>query len=451
MTGLASILPHWWSVTKTQFTIAVLIVLAGAAAAFPISYLSGSNFLIGLILFPFILIAEGKARYNFIYIGVSVLFAIAAFAYNVRMFYFLSVSFAVIALTEIFCGRVNPIIVFLIAAMSPVFNQVAGILGFPIRLTLSEVAGTMLQRGGLDVSVEGNVLSIGGSTFAVDDACMGLNMLAIALLLSLFLLATEFKRTGRSLSFIYVLGYFMVVFVLNVLTNLFRIVVLVLFRIGPDDPMHEIVGITALVFYCIVPMYYIAKLLVRKKAQTTYAIKPATLPKRNLAIVIFFCVSLAGVGFSINPIREGFTSDSVYVSGMEAISMADGMSKFSSEQYLIYVKPIPEFFSGEHTPMFCWKGSGYEFEKISTSSIGGYSVYSGVLQKGQERLHTAWWYTNGEVNTIDQFKWRLTSLKTGRPFYLVNVTAADHNQLTEKVASLFAGGLRIVPELSDCL
>jgi exosortase N len=108
-----------------------------------------------------------------------------------------------------------------------------------------------------------------------------------------------------------------------------------------------------------------------------------------------------------------------------------------NDKVLIYVKPIPEFFTGEHTPLICWKGSGYEFRGIVKTSVDANEIYIGRLEKGNEVLFTAWWYSNGIVSTIDQWDWRSRMLVGEDRFCLINVTAASQQILLENIKSIF--------------
>jgi hypothetical protein len=101
------------------------------------------------------------------------------------------------------------------------------------------------------------------------------------------------------------------------------------------------------------------------------------------------------------------------------------------------VKTIPEFFTGEHTPLMCWKGSGYEFSGVTTMAVAGVRVYKGILVKDDSTLYTAWWYSNGPVKTVSQFDWRMRMLKGESKFCLVNVTARDEQTLMESLRSMF--------------
>src|SRR5690606_31235327 len=99
----------------------------------------------------------------------------------------------------LFVGKLNPLILFLVLFMSPAFIHVVRILGFPIRLLLSQYAGQLLNISGLNVRVEGNLMIVDGSTFSVDEACMGLNMLAFSMLIGIFILAFHYRNTKSTL------------------------------------------------------------------------------------------------------------------------------------------------------------------------------------------------------------------------------------------------------------
>ena len=116
--------------------------------------------------------------------------------------------------------------------------------------------------------------------------------------------------------------------------------------------------------------------------------------------------------------------------------MKDGITKLYNDEALIYIKPIPEFFSSEHTPLYCWRGTGYKFESIRLTIINGCEVYTGQLTKPGHTLQTAWWYSNGEAQTVDQLNWRIRMLKGESRFCVVNVTADSEDVLLQETKRL---------------
>jgi exosortase N len=425
-------------------TALVSCAIVGSIAAFPLKYFSGANCTIGLCLLPFAFFRNGSTRVNYFYLVTTLFFGAVAIFYNVRLFYFVALAAYVLFVVELISGRVDLLILFLLLLMCPIFLQVVGILGFPIRLQLSQWAGSILQFTGMNVTVEGNTMTLNGTDFAVDEACMGLNMLVISLLMGIFVIIYQYRTTGLRLSFKLLSAFFLSVFLLNIVSNVMRIVFLVAFGIMPQNSWHEVVGILCLISYVMVPLYFLAGILIKHVGQPPIV----DIPQRKLSPgLIAFCAVMGAMvmclGFMINRDREeGYTEvASVQLNGMRADYIGGGITKYSNEELLVYIKSIPEFFTGEHTPLFCWKGSGYQIEKLNKTEVDGMEVYTGELKKGDERLYTAWWYFNGSIHTIDQFTWRSVMLKGGNEFSLVNVTTSEESKLQPVIEEILSKNL----------
>lgn len=419
------------------------LAVAGGAIAFPPHFLSGSNVLIGFCLFPFVLLVKGKQRINYIYLAIVFLLALTACIYTVRTFYFLALFMFILFLLEMYLGQLDRLVLFLLLFMSPFVHQVIVILGFPIRLQLSGWAGQLLSLAGLHIQVEGNVMILDGATFSVDDACIGLNMLATSLLMGVFLLAHQYHTRKLSLPFSHLIMFFVMVFVLNIGSNLLRIIMLVLFRIAPEHAMHEITGIACMFIYCVVPLYFVGKWMVGKFGKPFSRDEvddPITITSRGKIILTVISLLILGTGIGIRQRQSTTTLPHIHFhrAGFETTMLDAGVTKVYNKDLLLYLKTIPEFFSAEHTPLFCWKGTGYIFKEIRKTTIQGHEIYIGRLRKSQDMLYTAWWYSNGTLHTIDQLTWRLHML-TGKPrFALVNVTANSEEVLLKELNTLLS-------------
>jgi exosortase N len=418
----------------------LLTGLIGGVFAFTFSYFSNTNVLIGLCLFPFTLFITGRRRNNFSYLSVSVLFAVLAVTYQVRVFYFFSLAFYFLWLIELFIGKLNILILFLILFMSPFFVQVVTILGFPLRLMLSGYAGALLKFAGLNVHVEGNMIMLGGTMFSVDEACMGLNMLVISLLMGVFVLAFRYRLSKMTLGLYSTSIYFAVAFGLNMAANVIRIIVLVFFRITPDNPMHEMIGVLCLVVYVVIPLHFLGRWLVQKYGESrSDGVSDVLFSRKNIIVITILALIVLFVGTTLKNDRPSPADAyaNVHFNNLKPERLNGGISKISTDDLLIYVKTIPEFFTGEHTPLMCWKGSGYKFSGVATTTVEGITIYKGTLVKDDKFLHTVWWYSNGLVNTISQLDWRMRMLKGEPNFCLVNVTAEDEQTLMTSLKSMF--------------
>ena len=430
----------------TLFAILILVGLVGGVLAFPLDYFRNSNVWIGLCMFPFTLFIEGRKRVNFVYAGLAVMFATLASIYGVRIFYFFSIAFYFLWLIEFFLGALNVLVLFLVLLASPFFIQVVTILGFPLRLMLSEYAGFILNLIGKNVRVEGNMMILNNLMFSVDEACMGLNMLAISMLMAVSVLIYRYRLYGRLLGLGSSVAFFGLALALNVTMNLIRIMALVYFEIPPDDLMHEIVGILCLLCYVVIPLYFFGAWFIQKFGESKdECISHESISPTNILLFILpFVVLTVGSRLEKSKIASTIEHADLQFTGGAAEQLSDGITKISTEKLLIYVKSIPDFFTGEHTPLMCWKGSGYEFSGITTITVAGVSMYKGTLVRDENTLFTAWWYSNGEVNTISQLDWRLRMLCGEEKFCLVNVTAKSEQTLNDALASIFKNDLLVI-------
>lgn len=421
-----------WSSKEVIILLALLLTSIGGYIAFPLFFISRPNVLIGVVLFPFALFCNGKQRINYFYLVFMLACASIALLYSLRVFYFFTITFFVLFLIELWSGKVNPLILFLIVFMSPFFKQIAVIMGFPIRLQLSSWAGELLRVAGFEIQVQGNMMILDGAHFAVDEACMGLNMLVFAMLIGVVALIHQYRSQQLQLTFWKVAAFFVIVFFLEIISNLLRILVLVVFKIGQQNPMHEITGILCFVIYVVVPVYFISSWFVRQGGKPlvfdVYKITPTRFTLLSI-IVLSTGMLLVGVHVKEGKEKPAMVHATVSLPGFQSTHINDGISKLYNETTLLYVKPIPDFFSGEHTPLMCWRGSGFQFEGIQKRIVYGSEIYVGKLVKPGDSLFIAWWYSNGKVQTIDQTDWRMRMFKGEDRFCLVSVTTKSEADL----------------------
>lgn len=321
----------------------------------------------------------------------------------------------------------------LLLVLSPLLRYVDVVFGFAVRLRLSQWAGFLLTSVGVPVEVDGNILVLHGQEMAVDPACMGLRMTGLTLSLAVFWLLAYERRQVRSLPLGWVLTYGSVTVGLTVLSNLIRIVLLVLFGLGPNHPLHELVGLACVVIYAWLPLWALARWLVgrygahRKPGSAFGSIQPALLWRSGFVIGSMALFSFA----FIRPVQQLYPV--AERAGYERAKTPFDFVQYSRPGQLIYVKPLPDWYSSEHSPVFCWKGKGYTLRRIREVKMGGQSMYVGELRKGRQTLQTAWWFSNGLHRSISQVDIR-TRMLCGEPgFALINVTVAETGTLPSAV------------------
>jgi exosortase N len=422
-------LPPARRLADLSLTAALLgVCLLAAALRFaPDYWLMDGPFLLGCVLAPYLFIVRGPGRYAYRYAVPAAGLALLAAWVPLQTFGYGVFAFALLFLLEIRVGKLNPLPVLLLGLLSPVFRYVTEVFGFPIRLQLSAAAGWLVGRMGTPVEVQGNVLVRDGFAFAVDPACVGLQLVTVSFLVALFLLAHLERTTGRQLSGPLTALALLATGGLVVLANLIRIVLLVVFRLLPDSPLHDLAGLACLVAYVVLPVCFLFGFLYRRagRAAVKAPVQPGNPSWRRAAGPVVLVAALVLLPAPAPATRTGsLPLPFEALPGYGRTTLAGGITKFAQKNALVYVKPIAAFYSTEHSPLVCWRGSGYAFGRIDERRVGGLRVYTGELTKGADVLYTAWWFDNGTHRTTAQWEWRWRMLRGAPPYSLVNVSAA---------------------------
>jgi exosortase N len=319
--------------------------------------------------------------------------------------------------------------------VSPLFQYLSEVFSFPIRLQISEWAGWVLMHIGYSVQVSGNVLTLHDANFNVDAACMGLHLLGFSYLAAVFLIGQSAKKTGRFLSIGWISTVFALVFGLNVTANLMRIILLVVGGWPAAHPLHELAGLVCVLVYVWLPLGMVVKYLNKSQNQdglkvnnvsNGFKIKDLSCTKSVLyvlgvGIVAFICVKKSTDSEPTYPVTS--------VEGYEQTLLSKGIKQLKNANSLIYLKNIPTFYSVEHSPYVCWQGSGYEFKAISEIQVQGKRMYKAKMTQGTHCLYTAWWFSDGHLQTNSQLDFRWQMMWEKKHFHLVNVTVSREEDL----------------------
>ncbi len=399
------------------------------------------NVVLGLLALPLVTTIQPGNYKNIRYGSVAALFAILAVLLPVKTLLYFSIAFACFFVTENFLGKINLLPVGVVCLMSPVFQFAANVFSVPIRFQLTKWAGAFMSLAQGGVTVKGNMIISNNNEFSVDPACMGLNMMVTSLLLQLIIIAMYQRKYKLQLAGWQVAGLLTVSFVLNIVSNLFRIICLVWFNILPGAPLHEIAGIFCLLLYVIIPTVWVTQLVIKHRGRSIIAATDNATPAWNsvlrihLALYLLICWAAYKIVLNDRAVAEPAAAI-VTVEGYRAERVTAEIVKLENDQSLVYLKYIPGFFSADHHPMICWKGSGYVFTNVQLESVGGQQVYIALLQNGKDQLYTGWWYDNGTERTVEQISWRRKMLSGSKAFSVVNVTTGSKQQLINEIQGI---------------
>lgn len=421
----------------TLFLIGVLTLLSFSKLTFYFRF--DLNFILLVIILPFVIYKESPQksyRYGIGAIGLLVLYNFFSFS---TLFFFAYICTLFFIFESIY-GKLNSIPLFLMVIVSPIIIFLTEVVGFELRLTLTKVAAQLLHLVDSQYSYSGNIILMGTKEFHVDPECMGLKMVILSFFTAL-LFVTYFHRIKKiSYSFFAILIILGITYVLDILSNLFRIILITFLQSPPETFSHNMIGILCFVVYVALPLWFIVKKFpFQKQIKTEQEIKRGNSKiYLGLGTIIFILILISVVLLpknknEINPQAE---IPGEWKMNFQCTLEEHGVLKMSNADYLIYVKPSRPFYSSDHTPLICWKGSGYKIQKEEILQIGSQKIYFGELSKGNTILYSAWWYDSGHETTISQFQWRINTLLKGKKYQIINVISDSKQKVIQKADSL---------------
>ena len=439
------------------------MVMAGAvlsawliAVIFLREYLSQQvfNLALAVLAIPFVLQIAPNTKGSYRFAIPALLFAALSFRMPVSTWVYLSIISVSLLVVEIYWGRVNFLTILLVLLSLPFTAYIADTFSFPIRIWLTAVCGHIFHSTRIPVEVTGNTFLYEDADFTVDPVCMGLNMLITSFLAGLLLLGFYQKKYRKGMSYPLLALYLLAIFGLNILSNLVRLMTLVLFRIYPETLGHEMVGILCFLLQVILPAWGICLFLIRffpaaKRKRLSSGGRSQQSVKGRLVLIAVCSGLLWGAALYVDLHKKENGADALLynIPGYTTEACPFGVSKLENGSSLIYIKPIRWFCDSEHNPMLCWRGSGYQLSHVEERVWNGLPLYTAILQNGNDILYTAWWYDNGQTATISQFHWRRDMLLGAPAYALLNVTTVSESSLKEEVEKIKRGltSLFIVP------
>ena len=395
------------------------------------------NALLLLLALPVVLQPERKQRGGLRYFFVSLLFVMIYKVAGISSALYFSQGALFLFVVDTGWGRVNFAPFLVLLSLSPLLGYASEVFTYPIRVQLSETAGWLFSQMQIPIFSKGSLFILAdGTEFQVDTACIGIRMLNTGLCMGLLSLAFAERRSNKRLGAGFTLLVLWITFGLVLLSNLFRIMALVYFRIPPGSVWHDGAGLLALLLYVVMPIYGTCKLMVREygRAATFDSAekKKAGMPARSIPLLtLLVLVSL--VFFPRSDQQSGpETFSGLSVPGFELREEFPGVLCGRNPDALLYVKAIDGPLRSGHPPQICWTANGFKLSHFYYGKVLGKRIAFGVLKKGDIVQYTAWWHDNGAYQTADDLEWRW---KWGPPFYTVNITCSSEKELKEQLVN----------------
>ncbi|MEM9936010.1 MAG: exosortase N [Bacteroidota bacterium] len=428
---------------KQQQLLAGLLLILVPLIIWARDYIQpGLGLWIGLVILPFSLANLKQDQQSQRYVWWGLVLSCLHLLLGNKMLLFMAAFCFMLWLVEGYKGKVGYLPLIVGFLLTPFLTSWMNTFTFPLRMFQSEQIGNILSRLGMKVEVQGNRFLIEGYGFLVEDACLGIHTLTFSLLLTSFILSLSAASADDSL--LKLGAWYGGAFILALMANFIRTMILVLFRSPPDTLGHELVGILSVITFVGVPLLGVTQLVTHRQSG---AHTPKSVERNLTHQVKWTPLLLATIVGSFllhthmtRPVPSNDWMLHMDIPTLEKAQIRPDVAQFRNEEILLYVKAPCSPWRSDHNPQTCWQGSGFTFDHVEmVITDGGYSFMIGKLKKENEVLYTSWWYDNGLTITADQWEWRQAVLAGEPPYYLLNLSMISKAELLAELGRVTPG------------
>ena len=352
-------------------------------------------------------------KVNYLIIILLGIFEFISFRLHTKSLHFLSLSLLVCLVYYTFTKKFSFIAFICILLFSSLFNKFFDYLTTEIKQTLCYSVYLTLKNFIPINRIEGINFYINNGKISIDTACMGLSMFKSGLLTGALLLTFEEKKQGHYFRIIQIIIFCFLVIVLNIISNYFRIICLLLFNCTQENVLHQIVGLVCFVVYQVAPMLFLIRFFKPKLKEViseNYQLKALPI---IITFTIFFITSLEMKDDKNNDILNNL-NPKYKISDGKWINKE--VFKIVTPTKLIYIK------TPSHKPLICWTGDGYRVIESREIIIGHEKIWFNKMEKNSIQYNSYWWYECDNKKYTSFLEIMLLKLLYNKPIRLINET-----------------------------
>ena len=199
--------------------------------------------------------------------------------------------------------------------------------------------------------IEGVNFFIKGAKITIDTACMGLSMFKTGFLIGAILLTLEEKKEKKYYGVFQIIGFCLIIVFLNIISNYFRIITLVLLNCTQKNMLHHTIGLLCFILYQVLPMLFLIRYFKPKIGELiTSDFKMKVLPN-IITLTIILATSLE---MKNEQNYDLLTNLNKNYNKSKGIWVNKEVYKIETNDKLVYIK------TPSHKPLICWTGNGYK-------------------------------------------------------------------------------------------
>lgn len=374
------------------------------------------------ILFSVVLFFIGGRKTNFkvnyLLIGLIVIFEFVSFRLHTKSLHFLSLLLLICLAYYYFTKRFSFIALICILLFSTIFNKFFEHLTSEIKQALCESVYAVLKNFIAIDKIEGVNFYISGAKISIDTACMGLSMFKTGLLVGAILLTLEERKQKRYFSVFQIIAFCVIIVSLNIISNYFRIITLILLNCTEENVLHHAIGLICFLLYQVLPMLFLIRYFKPKKEEVVVNETTHNFLPLFISSLIIFITSFE----MKKEVNYDLLSDLDPKYKIEKGEWVDGeVFKIQSQNKLVYIK------TPSHKPLICWTGNGYKITESREILVENEKIWFNKMERNGAQYISFWWYECDGKKYTSYVEVMFLKLIYGKSIRLINETSEKSN------------------------
>ena len=322
-------------------------------------------------------------KVNYLLVVLILILEFISFRLHAKSLHFLSLMLLVCLVYYYITKKFSFIALICILLFSTIFNKFFEHLTAEIKQALCENVYFVLKNFITIEKIEGVNFFINGAKVSIDTACMGLSMFKTGLLTGAILLTLEERKQQHYFSVFQIVAFCGIIILLNLISNYFRIITLILLNCTEENVLHHTVGLICFILYQVLPMLLIIRYFKPKNVEVNVhsqqnKLFPILL---SLAIIVITSIEMKNeIDIDLlNNLHPKYDLKKGEWVGTEVF-------KIETSKSLIYIK------TPTHKPLICWTGDGYKITESKEIFIGNEKIWFNKMEKNNIQYRSIWWY-----------------------------------------------------------
>lgn len=372
---------------------------------------------IGIIFSAILFFIGGRKtsfKVNYLLFPLILIFEFVSFRLHTKSLHFLSLLLFISLIYYHYTKKFSFIAFICVLLFSSLFNKFFEHLTTEIKQNLCQWVYFTLKNFITIDKIEGVNFYINGAKITIDTACMGLSMFKTGFLTGALLLTLEEKKQHKYFGILQIIFFCVIVIILNILSNYFRIVSLILLNCTKENMLHHTVGLVCFIVYQVFPMLFLIRFIKPKNYENSSSENHSKTIYLLLIYSIIFITSLEMKNEKNDAILENLNPKYKVTAGKW---VDNEVFKINTTDTLIYIK------TPSHKPLICWTGDGYKIIESEEIMVKNETIWYNVMEKNNIKYVSYWWYECGEKKYTSFVEVMFMKLIYNKPIRLINETS----------------------------